>query len=166
MKSPTRTLLLALLTALPTTASTHGLNIAATNPDGSCKTTTDWTHAFTGMKALPPAFTSARLFASSDCATLANAVPAALASGVLLLVGVWTQDDAHFAAEKQALLEAVAAFPDWRAWMLAVSVGSEDLYRGEAGAGQIATKIYDVRGMLREKGVDALVGHVDTWTAW
>jgi glucan endo-1,3-beta-D-glucosidase len=166
MKSPTRTLLLALLATTPITANTHGLNIAATNLDGSCKSPADWTQAFTAITSLPPAFTSARLFASSDCDTLANAVPAALASGVKLLVGVWTQNDEHFAVEKQALLDALVRFPDWREWMLAVSVGSEDLYRGEAEAWQIAMKVYDVRGMLREKGVTALVGHVDTWTAW
>ncbi|CZR58366.1 related to glucan 1,3-beta-glucosidase precursor [Phialocephala subalpina] len=48
-----------------------------------------------------------RLYASSDCNQLANAVPAALATGGQILVSVWTEDDKHFNAEKQALLQAV-----------------------------------------------------------
>lgn len=156
------------LLALASTASAYikGLNIGANNPDGSCKTTADWQRAFTTMKALPPGFNVARFFASSDCGTLANAVPAALNTGVKVLVGVWTQDDAHFGAEKAALLAALDRWPNWRDWMVAVSVGSEDLYRVEAPAWQIAQKIYDVRGMIRAKGVQVPVMHVDTWTAW
>jgi glucan endo-1,3-beta-D-glucosidase len=165
MKLTSSAILLSLL-ASPIAAFYKGLNIGANNPDGSCKSYDDWLRAFNSMKSIPPAFSSARLFASSDCSTLANAVPAALNTGVKLLLGVWTQDDNHFNAEKQAVLDALAKWPNWQDWMLAVSVGSEDLYRKEAPAWQIAQKIYDVRGMIRAQGVTVPVGHVDTWTAW
>jgi exo-beta-1,3-glucanase (GH17 family) len=155
-----------LLFASASNAFHKGLDIRGNLANGACRTTADWERAFKTMRSLPPQFTSARVFASSDCNTLALAVPAAVNIGIKLLVGVWTQDEAHFAAEKQALLNAVRAHPNWQDWMIATSVGSEDLYRKEAMPAAIAKKIYDVRGMLRSVGVTAPVGHVDTWTAW
>lgn len=147
-----------------TSAYYQGFNVGATNADGSCKTTAQWTTAFNKLKALPQAIKTVRLYASSDCNTLANAVPAALSTGTQILVGVWTEDAGHFNAEKNALEAAIKAHGT--SWILAVSVGSEDLYRGDTTPSALATQIYDVRGMVRALGVTAEVGHVDTWTAW
>jgi exo-beta-1,3-glucanase (GH17 family) len=142
-----------------------GFNLGVNNPDGSCKSQADWKKDFETMLALPGSFPNARLFASSDCGTLANAVPAAIATKTRLLVGVWTQDDNHYEAEKAALLSVIKQHG--HDWMLAVSVGSEDLYRKEVPASAIARKIYDVRGMLSTVNAQSIkVGHVDTWTAW
>ncbi|KAL3424698.1 glucan 1,3-beta-glucosidase [Phlyctema vagabunda] len=145
-----------------------GFNIAATRAaDGACKTQADWEKDFTTMAALPGGFTSARLYASSDCNTLQNAVPAAKNTGTTLLVGVWTEDAAHYDAEKQALLSAVQTHGF--DWIVSVSVGSEDLYRGDTDANTLAQQIYDVRGMLSTVPgytTNVNVGHVDTWTAW
>ena len=155
----------ALLAAVPfTQAYWKGFNVAAENPDGSCKTQAQWVSAFQKLSSLPGHFTSVRLYASSDCNTLALAVPAAISTGTQLLVGVWTQDDAHFKREKDALESAIKRYG--QDWIIAISVGSEDLYRKEVSAGTLATKIYDVRGMVRAMGVKKDVGHVDTWTAW
>ena len=110
-------------------------------------------------------FTSARVYAASDCNTLAAAVPAAVAAGTSLLVGVWTEDNAHYEAEKAALMAVVQQYGF--DWIVAVSVGSEDLYRGDTSAETLANQIDDVRGMLWSLGAGAVqVGHVDTWTAW
>jgi glucan endo-1,3-beta-D-glucosidase len=144
-----------------------GFNVQSTLADGSCKTQADWEKDFNTMKALPGARTSMRVYASSDCNTLVNAVPAALATGGQILVGVWTEDSAHFEAEKQALLSAVQTYGF--DWIVAVSVGSEDLYRGDTTASTLAQQIYDVRGMLSTVSgysTSIQVGHVDTWTAW
>ena len=155
----------ALLAAVPfTQAYWKGFNVAAENPDGSCKTQAQWVSAFQKLSSLSGHFTSVRLYASSDCNTLALAVPAAISTGTQLLVGVWTQDDAHFKREKDALESAIKRYG--QDWIIAISVGSEDLYRKEVSAGTLATKIYDVRGMVRAMGVKKDVGHVDTWTAW
>jgi len=158
--------LLSLLAALPSaSAFIKGFNIGANDPDGSCKTQAEWQKAFTQLNGLPSGpFNSVRLFASSDCNTLANAVPAAIATGTKLLVGVWTADDAHFGAEKAALINAISAYGT--GWILAVSVGSEVGYRKELPAWKMAQQIYDVRGMVRSMGVSAPVGAVDTWTTW
>ena len=155
----------AVLAILPfTTAYWKGFNLAAQNADGSCKTQAQWQSQFQQLAALPGRFTSVRLYAASDCNTLALAVPAALASGVRILVGLWTEDSNHYNAEKQALINAINTYGS--NWIIAITVGSEDLYRGDTDANTLAGQIYDVRGMVRAMGVQAEVGHVDTWTAW
>ncbi|KAK3066977.1 hypothetical protein LTR53_016414 [Teratosphaeriaceae sp. CCFEE 6253] len=151
--------------ALPfTSAYWKGFNVGANNNDGSCKSQADWTTAFNKIKGLPQHMTSVRLYASSDCNTLANAVPAAIATGTQILVGLWAEDSTHFDNEKNALKAAISAHGS--SWIIAISVGSEDLYRGDTSASTLAQQIYDVRGMVRALGVKQEVGHVDTWTAW
>lgn len=163
MRLSAPTLLLPLLPL--TTAYWTGFNLGANLPTGPCKSQADWTKDFNVLRSLPGSFTSARLYASSDCNTLANAVPAALATGTKLLVGVWTEDGNHFGAEKAALQAAIQQHG--HEWIVAVSVGSEDLYRKETSASTLAGQIYDVRGMLGALGAGGVqVGHVDTWTAW
>ena len=155
----------ALVATLPfASAYWKGFNMAAQNADGSCRTQAQWKSAFKKLKSQPGHITSVRLYASSDCNTLQNAVPAAIATGTQILVGVWAEDWNHYNAEKQALVDAIKAHGS--NWMIAISVGSEDLYRGDTSASTLAGQIYDVRGMVRALGVKQEVGHVDTWTAW
>lgn len=142
-----------------------GFNIGANLASGACRSEADWEFAFNKIAGFPGNFRNVRLYASSDCNTLVNAVPAAIRTGTTLLVGVWTQNDAHFEAEKQALLQAIQQHGS--DWILSVSVGSEDLYREETDASTLAAQINDVRGMLWGLGASGIsVGHVDTWTAW
>ena len=151
---------------IPSAAYWKGFNLPADLPStGACKTQLDWSHDFSLLQSLPGYFSSARLYASSDCNTLAEAVPAAIASGTTLLIGVWTEDAAHYEAEKAALEQAVRKYGT--EWIIAVSVGSEDLYRGDTDAATLAGKIGEVRTLLRGLGASEVqVGHVDTWTAW
>lgn len=157
----------ALLSCVATVAAqglAKGFNIGANNPDGSCKTEADWRTAFEKLKALPGSFTTVRQYATSDCNTLAASVPAAKAVGTRILVGVWTQDEAHYTAEKNALSAAIRTHGS--DWIHSISVGSEDLYRKETSAGRLAQQINEVRNIVRGLGVGVPVGHVDTWTAW
>lgn len=152
-------------TITSTSAFYQGFNIGANLPSGACRTESDWEFAFNKIASFPGAFKNARLYASSDCNTLANAVPAAIKTRTQLLVGIWTENDDHFEKEKQALLQAIQQYG--KDWILAVSVGSEDLYRKDTTAAKLASQIYDVRGMIGSVGAgDKTVGHVDTWTAW
>ncbi|KAF2218208.1 putative glucan endo-1,3-beta-glucosidase eglC [Elsinoe ampelina] len=172
MRFSTTTTLLSLLSTA--TAYYTGFNVPANNPDGSCRSQADWERAFRTQRATPQGFATVRLFASSDCNTLANAVPAALATQTYILAGVWATDAGHFDAEKQALLAAIQQHG--YGWLIGVSVGSEDLYRAqyqgtnEIQPWELAQKIYDVRGMLTTVGIgpdqNIPVGHVDTWTSW
>lgn len=158
-------LFLILSASLPTSAYWKGFNLGANLPSGACKTQLDWTQDFLTLQSLPGYFSSARLYASSDCNTLAEAVPAAIASGFTLLLGVWAEDGSHYEAEKQALVHAVQQYGT--GWIIAVSVGSEDLYRGDTDAATLAHQINEVRELLCKTGAcDIEVGHVDTWTAW
>lgn len=92
-------------------------------------------------------------------------MPASFATGVKILAGVWTQNADHFNAEKAALLNAVKQYGPH--WLVAVSVGSEDLYRKETTGDFLAAQIQDVREMLASAGAEGIwVGHVDTWTTW
>jgi exo-beta-1,3-glucanase (GH17 family) len=145
-------------------AAFRGFNLAGHLAGGQCRSENDWQLAFERLATLPGGFENVRLYASGDCNTLENAVPAAIRTGTKLLVGVWTQDAAHFDSEKQALLRAVQEYGS--EWILAVSVGSEDLYRKETDPNYLAQQIWDVRGMLWSVGASPTIGHVDTWTAW
>lgn len=150
-----------------TNAYWKGFNVQANKADGSCKTVADWTSDFNTIKSFPGNFNSIRVYASSDCNTLDNVIPAALATGSKVLAGVWTQNENHYEADKQALLAAVKKYGF--DWITAVSVGSEDLYRAETTPNRLAEQIYDVRGMLSTVpgySLNVQVGHVDTWTAW
>lgn len=144
-----------------------GFNIGAQKADGSCKTQADWAWNFKAMQGLAGNFKDVRVYAASDCNTLELAVPAAKDAGVQLLVGIWTEDDAHYSAEKAALEAAITKYGV--SWISAVSVGSEDLYRGDTNAGRLAEQVYDVRGMISQDkygGKGIWVGHVDTYNAW
>jgi exo-beta-1,3-glucanase (GH17 family) len=182
--------LVAILASNPLSANAiiKGINFAAQNPNGACRTQDDWVRDFSAAKSAG-SFTVARLYASSDCNNLANAVPAALQVGMQLNVGIWLEDDNHYAAEKGALISALDRHPNWQSWIYSISVGSEDLYRAQMTATAVAQKIYgsyspyriniwktsfllynsililsDVKGLLTSKGVSAPVGHTDA--AW
>ncbi|KAM3066918.1 hypothetical protein ACMFMG_007064 [Clarireedia jacksonii] len=166
MKTTSLALALA-ATVTGANANWKGFNVQATLANGQCKTQADWENDFRLIKSFPGNFNTIRVYASSDCNTLVNVVPAAIDSGMKVLAGVWTEDDAHFNAEKQALLTATQTHGF--GWLAAVSVGSEDLYRKDTNADKLAQQIYDVRGMLSTvSGYSTAikVGHVDTWTMW
>ncbi|KAI9672610.1 MAG: hypothetical protein M1831_000045 [Alyxoria varia] len=159
-------LLSTLLLSGPAAAYWKGFNVDGRNPDGTCKTKEDYNNAFSRIKnGLPgPDFSAVRLYASSDCKALEHAVPAAIATDIKILVGIWTSPAKHFGLEKKALQKAIKKHGD--KWIAAVSVGSEDLYRGDADTCAVAEKIYDVRGMIRRLKSKKPVGHADTWDVW
>jgi len=86
----------------------RSFNCLALKPSGYCKNRWDWENDFNTMKEY--SFDSMRVLASSDCNTVAEAVPAAIATGCKILATVWTQDDWHFGQETTALLSAVRQY--------------------------------------------------------
>lgn len=160
------TTLAAAMLLLPTALAGQykGFSIGANRADGACKTNADWKTDFQTIKSWGKGFNAVRLYASSDCDTLAKAVPQAKATGFKILVGVWATNDAHFGAEKAALLKAIKTHGT--TWIAGISVGSEDLYRKDITPQKLATQIYDVRGMVQQFSKSIKVGHTDTWTAW
>lgn len=107
-----------------------------------------------------------KLFATSDCDTLKNAVPAAIALKAKIWAGVWAVDANKFTAEKNALEAAIRTYG--HEWLAGINVGSESLYRKEITDHALAQQIYDVKGMVQiSLGAPSVpVGCADTWTMW
>ncbi|KAF8534089.1 glycoside hydrolase superfamily [Trichophaea hybrida] len=175
MKFSITALLLAVATATsaaPTTSYTAGFNLGATTETGQCKSQDQFAADFKQIKWWSKGgklnFNAVKLFSTSDCNTLAQAVPAALQEGVKLWVGVWNVDDAKFGREKAALEAALQKYPDASKWLHGINVGSESLYRKEITPGKLAQQIYDVKGMVQiaYKLPNIPVGTADTWTMW
>jgi glucan 1,3-beta-glucosidase len=80
-------ILLAALPSLAAAASgTLGFALGAQNPDGSCKTTKDYTADF---KVLEPHSSIVRGYSASQCNTAAAILPAAKSAGVKVILGIW-----------------------------------------------------------------------------
>lgn len=109
-----------------------------------------------------------------------SAIPAAIATNTSLLLGLWcSAGDAAVNNELQALKTAISKYGTALAGLVAgISVGSEDLYRNSPtgilnnenpgkNPADIVRYIGQVRDVIGQTPLaGALVGHVDTWTAW
>ncbi|KAF8251007.1 glycoside hydrolase [Wilcoxina mikolae CBS 423.85] len=162
----------ALATAAPTTSYSAGFNLGFTHKSGACKTTAQYQQEFNKIKSWSKGgkltFNTVKMFSTADCNALMQVVPAAIATGTKLWVGVWNVDDAKFGREKAALEQAMRQWPDTSKWLKGINVGSESLYRKEITAKKLAGQIKDVKGMVQValKAPNVPVGTADTWTSW
>lgn len=182
MRSSPLVALAALLSAA--SAQYQGFNYGSTRSDGYVpRTQADFEGLFSTAKNLVGTnggFTSARLYTMIQAGTAADvtsAIPAAIAQGTHLLLGLWASGpiDNEITALKQAIAQYGSSFTSLVA---GISVGSEDLYRNsptgiEAGSTvgadpqTIVNYINEVRSIISGTGLSKVpVGHVDTWTAW
>ena len=168
-------------------SQSQGFNYGSTNTDSSPKTLAQFTDEFTTAKGLAgtgQAFTSARLYTCIQAGTInspSDAFQAAVDTDTSVLLGLWASAGLDFINNELAALTAYLDGPNGTALaklIVGISVGSEDLYRisptgilNKSGVGaspdDIASYIARVKGAIAStpaKG--ALVGHVDTWTAW
>jgi len=159
--------------AAPTVSYMTGMNLGTNTKTGACKTQADWEADFNAIKydyskGLTYQWNHIKLFTTSDCNALANAVPAAIKVGVKIWAGVWAHDGNKFNVEKAALESAIKSFGDANVWLAGINVGSESLYRKEMPAWTLAERIYDVKGMVQiaYKLSTIPVGTADTWTSW
>ncbi|ODQ67679.1 glucan 1,3-beta-glucosidase precursor [Nadsonia fulvescens var. elongata DSM 6958] len=165
MKSSVALSLLAGISSV-VAAGNLGLNIGAVrNSDSACKETSDWLDDFNTIKSLTD---TVKVYASSDCNTLQNIGPAIEKAGLKLVLGVWPNDDAHFAAEKAALSNYLPNLS--KDSLVAITVGSEALYREDLTAQELADKINDIREHIKDikdKNGNSFssvpVGTVDSW---
>jgi len=166
-------------------AQYKGFNYGSTNADGTIKDQQHFTDEFNTAKNLVGAsgFTSARLYTMIQGGTTntpISAIPAAIATGTSLLLGLWASaGQADINNEIAALTAAISqygtAFTDL---IVGISVGSEDLYRvsppgigNESGPGaqpeDIVNYINQVRAAIASTTANGKpIGHVDTYTAW
>ncbi|KAI1498838.1 glycoside hydrolase superfamily [Biscogniauxia marginata] len=171
--------------AAPAAAQIMGFNYGATNNDYSCRGYEDFKGFFTRAKNLAGAsgFAAARLYTSIQCGTTADpisAYQAAIDTDTSIFVGLWASAGRDaYQNELNALITAAKNLgPAFTDRILAISIGSEDLYRSSpdgvaanAGVGATGAEIEGYIGWARDwfRGT-ALEGkpitHVDTWTAW
>ncbi|CEP64015.1 glucan 1,3-beta-glucosidase LALA0_S10e00298g [Lachancea lanzarotensis] len=142
-----------------------GFNIGVKNNDGTCKSTQDYENDFNTLKGYTDTI---KVYAASDCNTLQNLGPAAEKAGFGIFVGVWPNDDAHYAAEKEALQN----YLPWikTSTVRGILVGSEALYRGDLTASELSDKINDIRSFVAnikdsqgQSYSGNPVGTVDSW---
>lgn len=182
------TLLAAFAACFSTAYSQYqGFNYGSTNTDNSAVTLEQFTNDFTTAKALVgtnDAFTSARLYTCIQAGTTdtpSDAFQAAVNTDTSLLLGLWASAGQADIDNEIAALTTFLAGSNGTALaklIVGISVGSEDLYRisptgiiNDSGAGASPSDIVNYIGQVKTaiastaaKG--ALVGHVDTWTAW
>ena len=183
------TLLAAFAACFSSTAYSQyqGFNYGSTNTDSSPVTLDQFTSDFTTAKALAgtnDAFTSARLYTCIQAGTTdtpSDAFQAAINTNTSLLLGLWASAGQQNINYEIAALTAFLSGSSGAALaklIVGISVGSEDLYRisdtgilNDSGAGASPTDVTNYIGQVKTaiastaaKG--ALVGHVDTWTAW
>jgi len=166
-------------------AVSQGFNYGSTQTDGSVKDQAAFQAEFAAAKGLvgTSGFTSARLYTMIQGGTTKDpisAIPAAIAEGTSLLLGMWasggqTSMDNEIAALQSAISEYGSAFTSL---VVGLSVGSEDLYRNSptgiaanagigADAATIVSYIDQVRTAIKGTALsDVTILHVDTWTGW
>ena len=163
----------------------QGFNYGSVFTDGSAILQSDYRSAFSTAQNLigTSGFSSARLFTMIQAKTTntpTEAIPAAIETNTTLLLGLWASaGSAIFNNEAAALTSAISTYGTSFTRIIAgISVGSEDLYRNSqigienmAGIGANPSEIVGYIGQVRSAIANtlasgALVGHVDTWTAW
>lgn len=164
-------------------AAQQGFNYGATYSDGTVKKQADFEGEFNSAKNLVGhSFTSARLYTmiQGDTQGVIEAIPAAIASGTSLLLGLWAsagQD--QFSNEVTHLTDAINQYGSaFTNLVVGISVGSEDVYRttdlgiaSNAGTGAspdtISSYVGQVRSAIAGTALSATpVGHVDTYNVW
>jgi len=166
--------LLSIAAAAPDVPYMSGMNLGHEHPYGGCKSAADWLASFQRIKqwsdlnaGSPKArLNHVKIFTTSDCNALANAIPAAKATGLKIWAGLWTFPEEKFKQEKAALEAAIRQ--QGTGWLAGVSVGSESMYRKEYPGWKVADMIYDVKGMVQGSlgAPNVPVGTADTWTSW
>lgn len=163
----------------------QGFNSGSTLPDYTAKNESDFAEEFTTMQNLqnsPGVFNSVRLYTNIQAYTTEDplsAIPAAIKTNTSILLGIWCSGADNITSELAALSTALDTWgEDFADAVIAISVGSEDLYRlsdigiaQDAGIGAgpdaIVGFINDTRNAIAGTLLaDKPVGHVDTWRSW
>lgn len=175
------------LAALPAASTAFGVvkgfNYGSTTAAGAIKDQALFEQEFTTSQTLvgTSGFTSARLYTTIQGGTTntpISAIPAAISTKTSLLLGIWASAgqanvDNEIAALKAGIAQYGTAFTDL---IVAISVGSEDLYRnsGYPGASDpgpgtnpdvLVNYISQVKAAIAGTSAEGrLVGHVDVRT--
>ncbi|OGM44307.1 glucan 1 [Aspergillus bombycis] len=146
-------LLLAAIPAVTAKRGTLGLSLGNKNPDGTCKSTSDYEADFDALKSLT---TLVRTYSANDCNTAVNIVPAAKNKQFKVVLGVWADYDESFNNDLDVLKQTVPGNEDV---IHSITVGSETLYRKGLTAQELLDKIRTVQSAFPKM----TVGTVDSW---
>jgi glucan 1,3-beta-glucosidase len=78
--------ILAAAPAVVSARGTLGFSLGDKNPDGTCKSTSDYEADFDSLKGLS---TLVRTYSGSECDTPQNVLPAAKNKGFKVVLGIW-----------------------------------------------------------------------------
>ncbi|KAK0353530.1 glycoside hydrolase 3 protein [Friedmanniomyces endolithicus] len=147
--------------AAPTLAQKGNLGFAlgTKKADGSCKYTQDYEDDFSAIQTASGS-TLVRGYAASDCNCAQQILPAAKNKGFKVILGIWPDTDASYAADKAAIQTYANQYADQ---VYAVTVGSETLYRGNFTGEQLLEKINDVKSILPSS---VKIGTADSWNKY
>ncbi|KAK1023378.1 glycoside hydrolase 3 protein, partial [Friedmanniomyces endolithicus] len=147
--------------AAPTLAQKCNLGFAlgTKKADGSCKYTQDYEDDFSAIQTASGS-TLVRGYAASDCNCAQQILPAAKNKGFKVILGIWPDTDASYAADKAAIQTYANQYADQ---VYAVTVGSETLYRGNFTGEQLLEKINDVKSILPSS---VKIGTADSWNKY
>ena len=113
-----------------------GFSTSAFNPDQSAKRQADFEKEFkaaAGLQGAPGVFNSIRLYTNIQQGTdnsPIEAFPAAVSTNTSILLGLWCSGTDNIDNELAALKTAIDKYGEsFTSLVIAVSVGSEDLYR-------------------------------------
>ncbi|KAI5364050.1 Putative glycoside hydrolase family 17, glycoside hydrolase superfamily [Septoria linicola] len=162
----------------------QGFNSGNTFTNYDAKFEDDFVQEFSTMQKFTGAgvFNSVRLYTNIQAYTTSDvlsAIPAAIKTNTSILLGIWCSGSNNITNELTALTKAIDEYgEDLANAVLAISVGSEDLYRlsdvgirqnAGVGAGpkDIVKFIDDTRKAIEGTVLaDKPVGYVDTWRSW
>lgn len=165
----------------------QGFNSGNMHMDSRAKSESDFRAEFQKMQTLqnsPGLFNAVRLYTNIQGhphppSQPISAFQAAIDTNTSLLLGIWCSGTTNITLELDAMMEAIGKHGQALAdLVIAISVGSEDLYRAskkgieqDAGIGTgpatITGFIHDTRQRIKGTLLAGKpVGHVDTWLSW
>lgn len=97
-----------------------------------------------------------RIYAAAQCNSAMEILPAAKAKGVQVVLGIWSDTDDSFYADKVAVVEFAPKYLDQ---VYAITVGSETLYRGNFTGELLLAKMAAVKAAVPP----FKIGIADTW---
>jgi len=146
--------------SLVSAAGTLGFALGTKKPDGTCKSQSDYEDDFDAISAASGS-KLVRGYSASDCNAATSIMPAAVAKGFQVVLGIWPDVQESFDADLSAITGVAGKYADN---IYGVTCGSETLYRGNFTGEQLADKINTVKTAL--KGVTSTpikVGTADSW---
>lgn len=134
-----------------------GFALGGTNPDGSCKSQSDYEADFNAIKS-NTASTLVRTY-SSSCNTTTNILPAAKNTGIKVLLGMWPDQGAY---EKEKSLLLNANLDQYGDTVYGITVGSEGMYRGTYNEQELLNWLSD----MQKTFPNTMIGTADSWSCW